>query len=174
MTESGVCFKFNGLEVHRTNINYEPIEEWTLDEGYRNSSENVGIYPRNGSKFPLIIDMEVENVLNDGLCKGSIQGFKVFLHLPNEAPQISKQYFLVPYKQTVEISIVPKMITTAPELKDFSVRKRQCYFNDERYLRFFKYYTQNNCENECLANKTVEKCGCLRFHMPSICSYVQG
>jgi D-serine dehydratase len=48
--------------------------------------------------------------------------------------------------------IEPKMIVTAPELRNLPVSKRQCYFNNERYLRFFRYYTQNNCETECLAN----------------------
>jgi acid-sensing ion channel, other len=165
MTESGVCYKYNGLEVHRKNRN--STEEWTLEEGYRSSIGHAEVYPRTGSKFSLNLDLKVDNRLNDGLCKGPIQGFKVFLHLPNEAPQISKHYYLVPYKHTVEISLIPKMIITAPELRDFSVHKRRCYFNDERYLRFFKYYTQNNCELECLANLTVSKCGCQRFYMPS-------
>lgn len=43
---------------------------------------------------------------------------------------------------------------------------RQCYFNGERYLRFFQVYTQQNCELECLANYTMAKCGCVKFSMP--------
>lgn len=43
---------------------------------------------------------------------------------------------------------------------------RQCFFNDERYLRYFKVYTQQNCELECLANFTLATCGCVKFSMP--------
>lgn len=44
--------------------------------------------------------------------------------------------------------------------------RRQCYFQDERYLRYFKVYTQSNCELECLTNYTLHKCGCVKFYMP--------
>lgn len=44
--------------------------------------------------------------------------------------------------------------------------RRQCFFNSERYLRFFKHYTQHNCELECLANYTMKTCGCVKFSMP--------
>lgn len=43
---------------------------------------------------------------------------------------------------------------------------RQCYFEHERYLRYFKVYTQANCELECLTNYTMFKCNCVTFTMP--------
>lgn len=49
------------------------------------------------------------------------------------------------------------------------VRRRQCFFNNERYLRFFKLYTQANCELECLTNHTLKECSCVKFSMPSKC-----
>jgi acid-sensing ion channel, other len=33
----------------------------------------------------------------------------------------------------------------------------------EKKLKYFKVYTQINCEHECLANLTVESCGCAQF-----------
>lgn len=43
---------------------------------------------------------------------------------------------------------------------------RQCYLENERYLKFFNIYSQQNCELECLANLTITECGCAKFSMP--------
>lgn len=44
--------------------------------------------------------------------------------------------------------------------------ERKCYFEGERQLDFFKTYSKGNCEVECLAKQTVEKCGCALYWMP--------
>jgi acid-sensing ion channel, other len=168
ITEEGVCYTYNGLDIIRKDNVTDDDVDWTLEYGYKNTTDQFDVYPRPGSEYPLVFALAVPKTFNDGLCKGPIQGFKVYLHLPNEIPAISKHYYLVPFKQVVQISAIPKMIITAPELRHFNVDKRQCYFSDERYLRFFKYYTQRNCEYECETNLTVSVCGCLRFDMPRI------
>jgi acid-sensing ion channel, other len=177
VTESGVCYTSNSLKVFREN-NQEiehTVDNWTLDDGYKWSFKSrANVHPRPGTTAMFILDLAVYNVMNDGMCKGPIKGFHVYVHLPNEAPQISKHYYLVPYQQTVQISVNPTMIKTAHELRDISLDKRQCYFNDERYLRFYRHYTQNNCEVECVANMTVSKCACQRFYMPSNCKNLKG
>ena len=97
---------------------------------------------------------------------GPVQGFKILLHTPGEIPRVSKQYFRVPLNQEVVVSVKPNMITTSEGLVGYAPNRRQCYFNDERQLKFFKVYTQSNCELECLANFTlgmlidvsIEKC----------------
>jgi acid-sensing ion channel, other len=90
----------------------------------------------------------------DYMCKESDQGFKVFLTIPGEIPQVSKQYFQVPLEQKVIMTVKPNMMTTSKGLTDYSPDQRQCYFNNERNLKFFKVYTQSNCELECLTNFT--------------------
>jgi acid-sensing ion channel, other len=164
ITEDGVCYTYNGLDIYRNDT--PRTEDWTLENGYRKDTGRTDVFPRAGSMYSLIVLLRVYKTFNDGVCKGLINGFRIYLHLPNEVPQISKHYFMMPYQQLVRLSISPRMITTARELREFSVDKRQCFFSDERYLRFFKHYTQSNCELECLANMTVTKCGCLRFNMP--------
>lgn len=49
---------------------------------------------------------------------------------------------------------------------NFPPESRNCYYEDERKLKFFKMYAQSHCEFECLANYTLKKCGCVRFSMP--------
>jgi acid-sensing ion channel, other len=169
ITEEGVCFNYNGLDIYRdiNATNNDQFENWSLEDGYKNNVEHLNVRPHPGSKIYLTMGLGLYKWMNDILCKGVVEGFKVYLHLPNEAPQISKHFYLAAYHSHTQILISPRMITTDPELRNFPVDKRQCYFNDERYLRFFKYYTQNNCEIECVANMTLKKCGCVVFYMPS-------
>lgn len=58
-------------------------------------------------------------------------------------------------------------MVTSKEVMKYNPSKRLCYFSSERRLQFFKIYTPDNCRLECSTNRTVEKCGCANFHMPS-------
>jgi acid-sensing ion channel, other len=169
VTEGGVCFVYNSHEVFRKTdaTNGDANDEWTLEGGYKNYTGHVDVHPRAGSQISLAITMNVGPEVTDSLCKGGIQAFKVYLHLPIEAAQISKHFYLLSFYHYTQIMIRPKVTTIAPELRDLSIAKRQCYFSDERYLRFYQHYTQNNCEIECMVNLTLSRCGCLMFHMPS-------
>lgn len=58
------------------------------------------------------------------------------------------------------------MITTSEGLQSYDPHRRQCYLQSERHLLFFKGYTQQNCQLECLTNHTLKICGCVAYHMP--------
>ncbi|CAG9788697.1 unnamed protein product [Diatraea saccharalis] len=88
------------------------------------------------------------------------------LHNPAELPRLSQQYFRSPLSQEVVVAVKSKMLTTSDGLKSYSPDRRQCYFPSERYLKYFKIYTQSNCEMECLTNFTYARCGCVHFGMP--------
>jgi acid-sensing ion channel, other len=174
VNEGGVCYVYNALQVYRDfeRTGDDIDDAWTLEGGFKNDTKPVDAYPRTGGRSAFDIIIGVYNYMNDGICKGAIQGFKVYLHMPNEVPQVSKSFFLAPYKHYTQVLISPRVTITGPELRELPVSKRQCYFSDERYLRFFRHYTQNNCEIECLANMTLSKCGCLMFFMPSKCEMI--
>lgn len=42
--------------------------------------------------------------------------------------------------------------------------RRNCYFEDERKLKYFNKYTKVNCAEECVTNSTLEICKCVRFY----------
>ena len=141
---------------------------WTLEDGY--STKDPETYPRRvlgpGARAGFNIVLKLTEPDLDYLCRGPVQGFKILLHTPGEIPRVSKQYFRVPLRQEVVVSVKPNMITTSSGLLDYAPDRRQCYFNKERDLKFFKVYTQSNCELECLANFTLNACGCVKFSMP--------
>ncbi|XP_066259647.1 pickpocket protein 28-like [Euwallacea similis] len=179
-TDEGICYAFNMLDredifrsnvIHYKNFGEHPEREnltWNLDEGYLD--EKVNTYPKR-AKFPgvksaLSVTLMAFKDDLDPTCKDSIQGFKVILHTPMRLPRASNQYFRVPLDEAVLGSIQPAMISTSYNVKTYDPERRQCFFPSERYLRFFKIYTQLNCDIECLTNFTSERCGCVKFFMP--------
>jgi acid-sensing ion channel, other len=143
------------------------LEYWLPETGY--STEDIHVHPKRalgGARAGLNIMLKLTESDFDYICKGSFQGFKINLHTSNEVQTFSKQYFRVPLRQEVVVSVKPKMITTDPALIKYSSEQRQCLFNKEGNLKFFKFYSQKNCELECLANFTLNACGCVKFSMP--------
>ncbi|XP_045451415.1 pickpocket protein 28-like [Melitaea cinxia] len=181
LTEEGYCYTFNTIgadELFRienlnTDYNYydslNKSQTWTLENGYSPNTP-LETYPYrgtgNGENAGLVIVLRASKKDFDYLCSGPTQGFKIILHNPAEFPKLSQQYFRIPLERDVVVAAKPKMMTTSDGLKPYSPVRRQCYFSNERYLKFFKVYTQANCESECLTNFTYTKCGCVHFGMP--------
>lgn len=187
-TEEGICFTFNGLngsDLYRENtIQYREMGlkssakyskvlnrslSWSLGKGY-SSASGLHTYPARvlsaGSRAGLFIALQSFKQELDYGCRGPVQGFKVLLHSPDDAPLVSKQFVRIPMGKEVLIAVKPNMITTSAGIAEYHPHRRQCYLNDERQLKFFKIYSQNNCELECLTNFTMQKCGCVKFSMP--------
>lgn len=66
-------------------------------------------------------------------------------------------------EKTVDVYIVPEIIVTDDDLQDLEIDQRMCYMDNERKLKFFKVYTQKNCEIECLSEKLLKTCGCVPY-----------
>lgn len=101
---------------------------------------------------------------------------KAYLHIPGDIPKMSKPFLRIPFGQEVTIYIKAGVMITSDALRDYNPNRRRCYFEKERYLRFFKTYSYMNCELECLTNHTLATCGCVKFSMPRnskdpVCGY---
>ncbi|XP_013199333.2 pickpocket protein 28-like [Amyelois transitella] len=181
LTEEGICFTFNTLradelfKMENLNNDYKYLEHnnkaisWNLEDGY---AENTPLetYPNRGSgsgaKSGLVFLMKTRMSDLDYLCRGPVQGFKVLLHNPAELPRLTQSYFRSGLNQELVVAVKPKMMTTSSGLRPYDPERRQCYFPTERYLRFYKVYTQSNCEFECFTNYTYSRCGCVHISMP--------
>ncbi|XP_056638388.1 pickpocket protein 28-like [Diorhabda sublineata] len=179
ITEEGLCFTFNMLdrsELFRENVylhsdymqHGKDSEGWTLEKGYPKSAK-IETFPRRalsaGFSASLILVLKGHLPDLDYICKGAVQGFKILFHHPAEPPN-TKQYFRAPLNQEIVVSVKPDMMTTSEGLRNYDPHRRQCYFPTEKYLSYFKSYTQHNCQVECLTNHTLAKCGCVAYHMP--------
>jgi acid-sensing ion channel, other len=193
LTPQGVCYKFNGVESYRPD--HRPIgddsKQWSIDEGYA-AEAHIDTHPRRatraGMKFGFSFLLRLTKKDQDIVCSVN-SGFSVFsiktasselvylfdflfnqllLRLPNEVPLLGVGRFDISMQQSVNIALMPKMMTTSEDVKKYPVEKRQCYFSNERYLQFFNDYTQGNCVLECEANVTIKYCGCLNFNFRSL------
>ncbi|KFB46467.1 AGAP011103-PA-like protein [Anopheles sinensis] len=193
VTENGICYSFNMLssaELYTVDQEFREQEVnpnmgglykyhasnirstgWTMENGYTDT-EDLLAYPRRtasaGFKGGVIMLVKTHEQNREYVCSGSLQGYKITIHAPDEIPRLSEYHIRVPPMQAVSIIVKPRMLTTQKSLHRFSPSKRQCYFSDERTLRFFRVYNEQNCEFECLTNYTLETCGCVTFAMPRL------
>ena len=148
---------------------------WSLENGYekRFNSHEYPIRPfESGRKgaLELVLSNEMQNH-DDVFCNGIRQGFIVFLTPPDESIEF-RPFLQTEFSDNTIITVTPKITTTSKELRSYKPAQRGCFFNSERQLRFFKSYTDVNCNVECSANLTKRVCGCVGFSMPSM-FYIQ-
>ncbi|KAJ8916851.1 hypothetical protein NQ315_005858 [Exocentrus adspersus] len=152
ITDEGLCFTFNMLNKEDfcrdvempqpVNQKYQQmyksrkVEDWTIGYGYGDLA-GVDTYPRRA------------------LLAGSTNALIVNLNVS----MADLDYAFI-------VAISPTEIITSDDVKEYSVSKRKCFFQSEKRLKFFKYYTQYNCKLECLTNITLKICGCVAFYMP--------
>lgn len=143
-----------------------PSKKWSLEDGY--TLHHPDAFPRRpsgsgengGLKFDVWRTLAEIKESND-----ANKGFKLVVHLPCEVPNFSKKYYRFPLQKSVTLTISPYLIMTE-KLKTHKIAARQCYFEGEKKLNFFKTYTKSNCQIECLAEYTRKKCSCIHFSMP--------
>lgn len=144
---------------------------WNMEDGYNLSADRSEIYPHRmfGYDFSdtLFVVVKSFNDESNKHCSKFAQGFLFALHPPDELARVPRDFIQIPMGQSIYISIRPNMITTSNGLRRYSPRERGCLFKAERQLRFFKSYSQRNCELECLTNYTESACDCVQFWMPS-------
>jgi acid-sensing ion channel, other len=198
-TKDALCYTFNGLDMYRmtnknTSDNEILNEEWTIDEGY-SPAASVNAYPRRalgtGTKFGFSMTLRIPSSDVDMTCYPSygfhvsiVTNFHTYLLLHNNCffsdktqLQLGMPTESLDFSTFVEIgmnesktfTVIPKIMTTSDELKNYPVNKRKCVFRNERRLKYFNEYTQSNCEIECEVDQILEQCGCVPvFHKEGI------
>uniref|UniRef100_A0A182MXN7 Pickpocket n=1 Tax=Anopheles dirus TaxID=7168 RepID=A0A182MXN7_9DIPT len=177
LTDSGICYTFNSLAAdelmrrEQLHDEYDYTKEnqsarfWNIDDGY-SSGAGGDTYPKRsfgaGIRAGMYVILKVLMKDVDYLCGG----FKVHLHSPGQYPRTVNQFFRIPLSQEVSVSVDPVILDTGPNVRQYNPNRRLCFYNHERYLRYFKVYSKFNCDIECLSNFTLEMCGCVPFALP--------
>lgn len=178
-TAEGLCFNMNGLAadaMFRDNVQKDykysernrTINGWSLDDGYSPTVKNP--FPKRGSENGAVPDLEVvlhsRDKDSDGLCNGVNSGYKIYIQHPADFPQSSIYYFAALNRQVSSLALSFNQLRTSNDLENYSIQDRQCYFQKDRSLHYFKMYTAKNCRAECLSNYTFNRCGCVGYYMP--------
>jgi acid-sensing ion channel, other len=71
------------------------------------------------------------------------------------------------YAYDFEVLIAPEIIKADADLKIVHPMKRGCYFQGEKQLKYFNFYTRRNCESECLVDALYKnvKINCTPYYM---------
>lgn len=88
------------------------------------------------------------------------------LHSPFEMPDgfDTSDYCTFDYQKVITVSIIPEVIFTDESLRSIDPEKRNCFFDGEKELKYFKIYTKRNCETECFAELAMKTCNCTPFY----------
>jgi acid-sensing ion channel, other len=160
--KSGLCYTFNGFDVYRKNSKNHAVQEWTIDEGYAPTA-SMDAYPYRASgvgvKSGLSVTLKYKKTTLEHLCD-TRSGFWVEYRMPYEVPRLTTGYITVSMGNSMTIIVDPRLMTTAEELGAYTVSERNCYFSDERRLKYFEKYTQPNCETECEIDNVLKHCLC--------------
>jgi acid-sensing ion channel, other len=117
------------------------------DYGISVSTDN---YPLKSSRYGQGLKVTLNRNQNISLEDVCFQP-TFMVHSPNEH---SGNFDLIEmiefdYGYDFVVLITPEIIRTDPGLKSYEPKKRGCYFEGEKKLKFFKVYTRRNCETEC-------------------------
>lgn len=87
----------------------------------------------------------------------------VMIHSPYEIPK-SQNADMFSFGSKTEIFVNVEISIADESIRSIDIKKRQCYFEREMKLRFFKFYSEMNCLAECKTLITLKKCGCVPHH----------
>jgi hypothetical protein len=76
----------------------------------------------------------------------------------------SRRFKQFDYGMTLDVEISSEIVKTEESLRKISPDERECYFEGEKLLRFFKTYSFENCEEECFTNFTFPECNCSDYN----------
>jgi amiloride-sensitive sodium channel len=176
LTDRGICWSVNLQPFHEvfnsnqtsSDFAYEAdVNEtvWSLDRGFfKNSTGKIPFKANKKNSFGAL--MMLEDSVADNVCMKHGKSFTYILHLPNEIPTIFHDQHSLPYGTQKMVTLTAVSYKTDDELRGYPPETRGCYFENEKRLKFFKSYTKNHCDLECLANHTLATCGCVKFSMP--------
>jgi len=178
LTYRGSCFTFNMLEQNlilknatsKDFISQKSVPSlnqksmWTLEKRYLTRDFVMPL--RSTEVGSLVVRMKINKNETSNLCLERFHGHSVAFHLPNEYPSFMHTFTNFEVRKYKFISITAAASKFDDYLQKFPLDQRGCYNEDERQLRFFKQYTMINCLEECIANFTLQKCGCVAYYAP--------
>ena len=171
-TDDGLCYTFNMLDqrdlflkntdesMRYPNHNHR-APNWTLQNGYNSSYFFEYPYRALDSGFDAGLQLTLIAKKNDITNNNPVQGFKLALHTPIDIPRFRKKFYRIPLKKEVLLAIEAKVMKTTVDIRDYYPKDRECYFDGEHKLNFFRTYTQTNCELECYIRFLVRNCKCV-------------
>ncbi|XP_026318129.1 pickpocket protein 28-like [Hyposmocoma kahamanoa] len=181
-TNYGLCFTFNSLPLNGMSNetihwqqsfspNVTPAKiKWNLDDGYPK------VFPPDQTTLPfrvmasgetngLGLDLFLNTSEHQFACDGSSIGFNVIIRSPTDHVYTSTVLRL-PMERMTTIEVNPITYKTDANLRQLSPDRRQCFFQNERKLFYYEFYTDSNCKFDLLLREAVKVCKCVLYNWP--------
>lgn len=124
----------------------------------KNSSElvqNMQINKNNKAIFSM--SMTKEQLKNETVCFP----VGILIHSEDQMPRFFQRgkFSTFLYGMDINIELTPEIIRTDEDLRSLNPKDRECYFDGEKTLKYFRKYSMANCILECIADFSIKSCG---------------
>ncbi|XP_059060993.1 pickpocket protein 28-like [Achroia grisella] len=181
-TDYGLCYAFNSLalngmtndtlEWHKTFNNHAAAKkiEWNLDGGYPLVvPPDPNMQPSRvmvaGEANGLGVELFFNNSEHQYACDGNSLGFTVLIRSPTDHAYTTTVLRL-PMNKMTTIEVSPITYKTDTALRALDPELRQCFFQNERKLDYYHFYTANNCKIDTYIRETKIRCNCSLYYWP--------
>ncbi|XP_050419751.1 pickpocket protein 28-like isoform X2 [Adelges cooleyi] len=178
-TMHGLCLTFNMMPIGEM---LRGVDEWSLDNALQWKNYTSNWFPETGFskdalevKLPMRTNEEHESfnfrsrlLFNENpnkQCSNNLNVYYILIHSPAEWPVDSHQTVVVPPGIIENVGLKPVVSSITAELAVWKPKDRQCYYQNEKRLKYFKFYTQKNCILECRSESIVKRCGCVPYYL---------
>ncbi|XP_063706451.1 pickpocket protein 28-like [Culicoides brevitarsis] len=172
LLDVGLCYSFNMLPKEKI---LRPEVEYPLGlrpnfvppniTYFENDQKSENLHRVNQTHQIFQLEMHSHAEFEQEICQPD---FIFYVHSPFELPWDQTNRFRMQLSEQRElfVAVEPDVVITDDALRRYLPQVRDCYFPDERQLKYFLEYTKNNCEFECYINATERKYDCLPEFMP--------
>ncbi|XP_052744589.1 pickpocket protein 28-like [Bicyclus anynana] len=181
-TDYGLCYTFNSLPLNgMTNKTidwqntFNPFAttmslEWDLDKGYpKKFPPTPGTLPfrvmASGEANGLGIELYLNTSEHQYECDGNNLGFNILISSPTDHVYTST-ILRLPMDRMTTVEVSPISYKTDSSLRALSPDQRQCFFQNERKLQYYEFYTDTNCKLDLRIRETVKQCNCALYNWP--------
>lgn len=159
----GLGFTFNMIDLADLLIVTTVSDDFNfkVDKDLKPTPWRTSADVQSGLSITLKLSSNMLHTLN-----GCYHTFNTFIiHTPYQLPDTSHSLvYEFSYGLSHDVFISVDVVETDEDLRHVGVEKRQCYFNDEMQLKYFKFYTKQNCERECFSEYSYQRCSCVPFY----------
>jgi Amiloride-sensitive sodium channel len=153
-----IPFRIDSELQYERNLTFKSSNKLKIHQSYP-------IYINSSQNPELLIKIQRQTIPQSyQICRK----ISILAHSHDFLPTFSDRddFHSIDYGLEVEVEVVPEIVRSDRNLRNLNADARKCYFDNEKTLKFFKIYSQKNCEIECFTNYTVDRCGCVALDQP--------
>lgn len=87
------------------------------------------------------------------------------MHFPDKTTGGVSEILVSP-EEDVSLDVNVEMVESDSRIRSYSVKKRQCYFEDENFALFGDNYSLSECLTKCKLRSIEALCNCIPFYTP--------